>query len=192
MVHVSYGCVISSPEEANVRMCKRSSGRPCSRFPAPIAVGSGWWCPILPSARASTSQMPIKPYLESKMLQKVSGAAGLVCFCPRSSVNPHAHGRRLRPWRVLGGDLSTISSCIYHLPLPLLSILTVSPLDNVVDSVLTPFLTTGLAYPRFNAETVLLRGARLRSPLVRLRANRRDAMEKVVRAEERLLTMEWP
>lgn len=62
------------------------------------------------------------------------------------------------------------------------AILTVSPLDSVVDSVFTPFFTTGLAYPLFNGETVL-RAARLRSPLVRLRANRRDAMDLDVRVD---------
>lgn len=58
------------------------------------------------------------------------------------------------------------------------STLTVSPLDSVVDSVFTPFFITGVANPLFSGETAL-RAARLRSPWVRLRANRRDAMEIV-------------
>ena len=58
------------------------------------------------------------------------------------------------------------------------STLTVSPLDSVVDSVFTPFFITGVANPLFSGETAL-RAARLRSPWVRLRANRRDAMEVV-------------
>jgi hypothetical protein len=51
-------------------------------------------------------------------------------------------------------------------------------LDSVVDSVFTPFFITGVANPLFSGETAL-RAARLRSPWVRLRANRRDAMEVV-------------
>ena len=58
------------------------------------------------------------------------------------------------------------------------STLTVSPLDSVVDSVFTPFFITGVANPLFSGETAL-RAARLRSPWVRLRVNRRDAMEVV-------------
>lgn len=54
----------------------------------------------------------------------------------------------------------------------------------MVDSVFTPFFTTGVANPLLNGETVL-RAARLRSPWVRLRANRRDAMESDVKVVER-------
>ena len=64
-----------------------------------------------------------------------------------------------------------------------LPVLTVSPLDSVVDSVFTPFFTTGVANPLLNGETVL-RAARLRSPWVRLRANRRDAIESDVKVVE--------
>lgn len=53
--------------------------------------------------------------------------------------------------------------------------LTVKPLDNVVDSVFTPFFTTGVANPLLNGATVF-RPARPRNPWVRFRANRRDAM----------------
>jgi hypothetical protein len=53
---------------------------------------------------------------------------------------------------------------------------TVRPFDRVVDCVFTPFFTTGVAKPLLSGATVL-RAARLRSPWVRLRANRRDAME---------------
>jgi hypothetical protein len=59
-----------------------------------------------------------------------------------------------------------------------LAILTVSPLDRVVDSVFTPFFTTGVANPLFNGATALS-AARLRSPWVRLRASLRDAMRDV-------------
>jgi hypothetical protein len=60
---------------------------------------------------------------------------------------------------------------------------TVSPLDKVVDSVFTPFFTTGVAKPLFNGATAL-RVARLRSPWVRLRANRRDAIGDVSDGDE--------
>jgi hypothetical protein len=53
--------------------------------------------------------------------------------------------------------------------------LTVKPLDRVVDSVFTPFFTTGVAKPLLSGDTVL-RPARPRSPWVRFKANRRDAM----------------
>ncbi len=52
---------------------------------------------------------------------------------------------------------------------------TVKPFERVVDSVFTPFFTTGVAKPLFSGETAL-REARLRRPCARLRANRRDAM----------------
>jgi hypothetical protein len=48
---------------------------------------------------------PIESYLEGKMLQEVSRAVGLVCFRPRSSINPHPDSRRLCPWRVLRSNL---------------------------------------------------------------------------------------
>jgi hypothetical protein len=53
--------------------------------------------------------------------------------------------------------------------------LTVNPLDRVVVSVLTPFFTTGVANPLLNGATAL-RPARPRSPWLRFKANRRDAM----------------
>jgi hypothetical protein len=53
--------------------------------------------------------------------------------------------------------------------------LTVKPLDSVVDSVFTPFFTTGVANPLLSGATAF-RPARPRSPWVRFRANRRDAM----------------
>ena len=75
------------------------------------------------------------------------------------------------PWQSTGGQLiSNASSSSTH---------TVKPFDKVVDSVFTPFLMTGVAKPLLNGATVL-RAARLRSPWVRLRANRRDAMEGCV------------
>ena len=62
---------------------------------------------------------------------------------------------------------------------------TVRPLANVVDSVFTPFLPTGVANPLLNGATAL-RAARLRSPWVRFRANRRDAMEVLCKGILRL------
>lgn len=39
------------------------------------------------------------------MLEEVRSAVGLVGLGPGTGVNPHANGRRLGPWRVLGSDL---------------------------------------------------------------------------------------
>lgn len=44
-------------------------------------------------------------YLESKVLEEMCGAIGLVCFCSASSINPDTDRRRLRPRRVFGSDL---------------------------------------------------------------------------------------
>lgn len=68
---------------------------------------------------------------------------------------------------------SSVAVPIAHLPS-----LTVNPLESVVDSVFTPFFTTGVANPLLNGATVL-RAARLRTPCARLRASRRDAIEVV-------------
>jgi hypothetical protein len=46
-------------------------------------------------------------YLESKMLEEVSSAIGLVSLCPATGVDPDTNGRSLSPGRVLGGDLPT-------------------------------------------------------------------------------------
>lgn len=108
------------------------------------------------------------------MLQEVSCAIGLVRLCSRSSINPHTNSRSLCPRRVLSSNLnkSVASSSFCKF------IHTVNPLDNVVDSVLTPFFITGVANPLFNGDTAF-REARLRSPCERLRANRRDAIAGV-------------
>lgn len=45
------------------------------------------------------------PYLESQVLEEVRGAVGLVRLGARAGIDPHADRRRLRPWRVLSGDL---------------------------------------------------------------------------------------
>lgn len=37
-------------------------------------------------------------YLEGKVLEEMRGAVGLVRLGPRSSINPHADSRCLRPW----------------------------------------------------------------------------------------------
>lgn len=39
------------------------------------------------------------------MLEEMSGTVGLVSLSARTGVNPHADGRGLSPWRVLGGNL---------------------------------------------------------------------------------------
>ena len=53
--------------------------------------------------------------------------------------------------------------------------LTVKPLDSVVDSVFTPFFTTGVANPLLSGATAL-RPARPFRPWERFKAKRRDAM----------------
>jgi hypothetical protein len=120
-------------------------------------------CSIAGTLKASS--MPIcymyeliESYLEGKMFQEVSCAIGLVRFRSRSSVNPHPDSRRLCPWRVLRSNLITLESSFSPVP-----ILTVSRWTDVVDSVFTPFFTTGVAKPLFRGATAL-RAARLRSP----------------------------
>jgi len=39
------------------------------------------------------------------VLEEVRGAVGLVRLGARAGIDPHADRRRLRPWRVLSGDL---------------------------------------------------------------------------------------
>jgi hypothetical protein len=46
--------------------------------------------------------------LESKMLQKVCGAVGLVSLCAAAGVYPNTNGRCLGPGRVLGSDLLSL------------------------------------------------------------------------------------
>lgn len=106
------------------------------------------------------------------MFEEVSCAICLVCLSSRSSVNPNTNGRSLCPRRVFCGNLVQSAD----IPAPPTLLHTVRPFDRVVDSVFTPFFTTGVAKPLLNGATVL-RATRLRSPWVRLRANRRDAME---------------
>ena len=125
------------------------------------------------------------PNLECEMLQKVSCAIGVVRLCPRSSINPDSNCRCLCPWRVLRSNLSLISRYFTEL---LLFSLTVKPLDRVVVSVLTPFFTTGVANPLLNGATTL-RLARPRSPLLRFKASRRDAMWVV--SKSRLGSISW-
>lgn len=45
--------------------------------------------------------------LEGEVLEEVCGAVGLVSLGPGAGINPHADGRSLRPWRVLGRDLDS-------------------------------------------------------------------------------------
>jgi hypothetical protein len=75
-------------------------------------------------------------YLEGKVLEEVRGAVGLVRLCAAARIDPHADGRRLGPWGVLGCDLRHrvncspySSSCIQR---------TVKPFFSVVDSVFAP------------------------------------------------------
>lgn len=44
-------------------------------------------------------------YLESKMLQEVCCAIGLVRFCPTPGIDPNTYSRRLSPWRMRCCDL---------------------------------------------------------------------------------------
>lgn len=46
-----------------------------------------------------------RKYLESKVLEEVSSAICFVCFRSAASVDPHTHGRRLSPGRILCGNL---------------------------------------------------------------------------------------
>lgn len=48
-------------------------------------------------------------YLEGQVLKEVRRAVGLVGFGPASGVDPHADGRGLSPWLVLGRDLRRVS-----------------------------------------------------------------------------------
>ena len=41
------------------------------------------------------------------MLEEVRGSICLVGLCSATGVDPHANGRSLSPWRVLGRDLGT-------------------------------------------------------------------------------------
>lgn len=68
--------------------------------------------------------------------------------------------------------------------------LTVKPLDSVVDSVFTPFFTTGVAKPLRSGATAL-RPARPRRPCERFNANRRDAMRAVNEGRKEKVVMNW-
>ena len=46
-------------------------------------------------------------HLEGQVLKEVRGSVRLIGLCSATSVNPHANGRSLSPWRVLGRDLET-------------------------------------------------------------------------------------
>lgn len=118
----------------------------------------------------------IESYLECEMFQEMGSAICSVGLGTGASIDPHTNCRCLRPRRVFCSDLSCLSKIRI---LPMLLALTVKPLDNVVVSVLTPFLLiTGVAKPLFSGDTAL-REARLRSPRERFKANRRDAMGTV-------------
>jgi hypothetical protein len=67
---------------------------------------------------------------------------------------------------------------------------TVKPFESVVDSVFTPFFTTGVANPLRNGATVL-RPARPRRPCERFKANRRDAMRAVSEVGKNRLILNW-
>lgn len=49
--------------------------------------------------------MLLLSYLEGKVLEEVSRAVVLVVLGAGAGINPHADGRGLSPWRVLGGNL---------------------------------------------------------------------------------------
>ena len=48
-------------------------------------------------------------YLEGKMFQEVCSAIGGIGLSTATSINPHANGRSLSPWRVLSSDLPVVS-----------------------------------------------------------------------------------
>lgn len=64
----------------------------------------------------------------------MSSAIGLVGFGSAAGVNPNSHGRGLSPWRMLGRNLSTVSTA--HGQRFPSDGHTVSPLERVVLSVL--------------------------------------------------------
>lgn len=102
----------------------------------------------------------------------MGGAVGFVRLRPASRVDPYSHRRRLSPRRMFRSNLSNIISDLRDEEVPMAA-QTVKPLDRVVFSVCTP-VATGVAKPLLNCDAP--KAARLLKPLVRLRANRRDAM----------------
>lgn len=78
------------------------------------------------------------------MLEEVGGAVGLVCLGARAGIDPHADGRRLCPWGVLGSNLR---GRVNGSPAARAGRgRTVKPLLRVVLSVLEPY-ETGVARP---------------------------------------------
>ncbi len=75
-------------------------------------------------------------YLEGKVLEEVRGSIGLVRLSARTGIDPHADGRRLGPWRVLGSDLRKRVNCSPDVSPTVVH--TVKPLLRVVLSVLEP------------------------------------------------------
>jgi hypothetical protein len=107
-----------------------SSNCCCVRFWVPCAMHQR---AVLVIAIAIGS---VCPYLESKVLQEVGSAVGLVRLGAASSIDPYTDRRRLGPWGVLGSDLRRRVNCSPaawchggH---------TVKPLPRVVDSVFAP------------------------------------------------------
>jgi hypothetical protein len=110
------------------------------------------------------------------VLEEVGSAVGLVGLGTAAGVNPHADGRCLGPWGVLGSDLRNHvngrpRSAQGGGP-------TVKPLLSVVDSVLVPY-ETGVARPRVKGDLealTLLMAARERKLRCRLSASCREAI----------------
>lgn len=117
------------------------------------------------SAPLSLSHYILSFYLESQMFQKMCCSIGLVRFGSATGVDPDADSGCLRPWRMLGRDLTGISQkwSISQIAL------TVNPLDSVVLSVYAPWLT-GVANP-LNGD-IDCRALRFRKALVKLSASR--------------------
>lgn len=113
-------------------------------------------------------------YLEGQVLEEVCGAVGLLGLCPGAGVYPHANGRRLCVWGVLGGDLRgrTRLSVTRRADRMVVGARTVRPFFRVVVWVLLGE-GTGEAKPRRMGSE---RPARPRRPCDRFRASLRDAI----------------
>jgi len=88
-------------------MCRRSGDLPCSQSPAQAVFAFDFSYPVLKMSYILSTTPHGMLNLESKVLEKMCGAIGLVCFCPASSINPYTHSRCLRPRRVFSSDLAS-------------------------------------------------------------------------------------
>lgn len=150
-----------------------------------FSISSSSWCCVrfsVPYLRRSANagrfdRQRMEAYLESKVLEEVCGSVGLVRLSTAAGIDPHADGRGLGPWRVLGRDLregvnGRSLRCVELAR-------TVKPLERVVDSVLEPW-ETGVARPRVKGDCLLRLTALMacleRRAVCRLSASLREAI----------------